>query len=84
LTTDLRVIVFPGGFNLPMWAAERQGFFEEQGVRVVLTPTPSSTFQMQGLAEGRFDIAMTGRAKRRFRRIPTCSPSWAATRVSCR
>jgi ABC-type nitrate/sulfonate/bicarbonate transport system substrate-binding protein len=59
LTTDLRVIVFPGGFNLPMWAAERQGFFEEQGVRVVLTPTPSSTFQMQGLAEGRFDIAMT-------------------------
>jgi ABC-type nitrate/sulfonate/bicarbonate transport system substrate-binding protein len=59
LTQDLRVIVFPGGFNLPIWAAERQGFFEEQGVRVVLTPTPSSTFQMQGLAEGRFDIAMT-------------------------
>ena len=59
MTQDLRIIVFPGGFNLPIWAAERQGFFEEQGVRVVLTPTPSSTFQMQGLAEGRFDIAMT-------------------------
>jgi len=59
LTQDLRVIVFPGGFNLPIWAAERQGFFEEHGVRVLLTPTPSSTFQMQGLAEGRFDIAMT-------------------------
>jgi ABC-type nitrate/sulfonate/bicarbonate transport system substrate-binding protein len=55
----LEVIVFPGGFNLPTWAAERQGFFEANGVRVVLTPTPSSTFQMQGLAEGRFDIAMT-------------------------
>ena len=55
----LSVIVFPGGFNLPIWAAERQGFFEANGVRVVLTPTPSSTFQMQGLAEGRFDIAMT-------------------------
>ena len=55
----LRVIVFPGGFNLPLWAAERQGFFEANGVRVVLTPTPSSTFQMQGLAAGRFDIAMT-------------------------
>jgi ABC-type nitrate/sulfonate/bicarbonate transport system substrate-binding protein len=26
---------------------------------VTLTATPSSTFQMQGLAEGRFDIAMT-------------------------
>ena len=59
MTQDLSLIVFPGGFNLPLWAAERQGFFEEQGVRVVLTPTPSSTFQMQGLAEGRFDIAMT-------------------------
>lgn len=55
----LRVIVFPGGFNLPLWAAERQGFFAANGVRVTLTPTPSSTFQMQGLAEGRFDIAMT-------------------------
>jgi ABC-type nitrate/sulfonate/bicarbonate transport system substrate-binding protein len=55
----LNVIVFPGGFNLPLWAAERQGFFEQNGLRVVLTPTPSSTFQMQGLAEGRFDIAMT-------------------------
>ncbi len=55
----LSVIVFPGGFNLPLWAAERQGFFQENGVRVSLTPTPNSTFQMQGLAEGRFDIAMT-------------------------
>jgi ABC-type nitrate/sulfonate/bicarbonate transport system substrate-binding protein len=55
----LSVIVFPGGFNLPLWAAERQGFFESNGVRVTLTPTPSSTFQMQGLAQGRFDIAMT-------------------------
>ncbi|MGQ0652828.1 MAG: ABC transporter substrate-binding protein [Betaproteobacteria bacterium] len=55
----LNVIVFPGGWNLPIWAAERQGFFESNGVRVVVTPTPSSTFQMQGFAEGRFDIAMT-------------------------
>jgi len=55
----LNVVVFPGGFNLPLWAAEQQGFFERNAIRVVLTPTPSSTFQMQGLAEGRFDIAMT-------------------------
>jgi ABC-type nitrate/sulfonate/bicarbonate transport system substrate-binding protein len=59
LIRDLSVIVFPGGFNLPMWAAQGRGFFEANGVRVVLTDTPSSTFQMQGLAEGRFDIAMT-------------------------
>jgi len=55
----LNVIVFPGGWNLPIWAAERQGFFEQNGLRVAVTPTPSSTFQMQGFAEGRFDIAMT-------------------------
>ncbi|MEA3193216.1 MAG: hypothetical protein QOD26_1549 [Betaproteobacteria bacterium] len=55
----MRVVVFPGGFNLPTWAAARQGFFEQNGVSVELTLTPSSTFQMQGLAEGRFDIAMT-------------------------
>ena len=55
----MRVVVFPGGFNLPAWAAERQGFFQQNGVSVELTLTPSSTFQMQGLAEGRFDIAMT-------------------------
>jgi ABC-type nitrate/sulfonate/bicarbonate transport system substrate-binding protein len=59
LTQDLALIVFPGGFNLPIWAAQRQGFLEENGVRVTLTDTPSSTFQMQGLADGRFDIAMT-------------------------
>jgi ABC-type nitrate/sulfonate/bicarbonate transport system substrate-binding protein len=55
----LNVIVFPGGWNLPIWAAERQGFFEQNGLRVTVTPTPSSTFQMQGFAEGRFEIAMT-------------------------
>ena len=55
----LNVIVFPGGWNLPIWAAERQGFFERNDLRVVVTPTPSSAFQMQGFAEGRFDIAMT-------------------------
>ena len=59
MTQDLSVIVFPGGFNLPLWAAQRQGFFEQNAVRVTLTDTPSSTFQIQGLAEGRFDIAMT-------------------------
>ena len=59
MTQDLALIVFPGGFNLPIWAAQRQGFLEENGVRVTLTDTPSSTFQMQGLAGGRFDIAMT-------------------------
>jgi ABC-type nitrate/sulfonate/bicarbonate transport system substrate-binding protein len=59
LTQSVSVVVFPGGFNLPLWAAQRRGYFEQNGVAVTLTDTPSSTFQIQGLAEGRFDIAMT-------------------------
>lgn len=59
MTRTLSLVVFPGGFNLPIWAAQALGFFEENGVAVTLTDTPSSTFQIQGLAEGRFDIAMT-------------------------
>jgi len=31
--TPISVIVFPGGWNLPIWAAERQGFFEQNGLR---------------------------------------------------
>ena len=30
----LRVISFDGGWNLPVWAAQRQGFFEANGVAV--------------------------------------------------
>jgi len=55
----LRVIVFPGGFNWPLWVAQDKGFFGREGLMVSLTPTPNSTFQMKGLIEGEFDIAMT-------------------------
>lgn len=55
----LEVIVFPGGFNWPIWAAEAQGYFTAEGLEVHVTPTPNSVFQMQGLAEGKFDIAFS-------------------------
>jgi ABC-type nitrate/sulfonate/bicarbonate transport system substrate-binding protein len=54
----LRVITFDGGWNLPLWAAQRQGFFEANGVSVQSTITPSSAFLVSGLLEGRFDIAL--------------------------
>ena len=56
----LRVIAFDGGWNLPIWAAQRQGFFAAHGVAVALSFTPNSVALITGLVEGRFDIAMAG------------------------
>jgi len=53
------VIVFPGGFNWPIWVAQEKGFFARNGIEVKLTPTPGSVFQLTNLIAGKFDIAMT-------------------------
>jgi ABC-type nitrate/sulfonate/bicarbonate transport system substrate-binding protein len=55
----ISVIVFPGGFNWPIWVAQAKGYFASNGIEVRLTPTPNSVFQLTGLIEGRFDIGMT-------------------------
>ena len=55
----LEVIVFPGGFNWPLWVAADKGFFAANGVEVRVTPTPNSVFQVQGLVAGKFDIAIS-------------------------
>lgn len=57
--TPLSVIAFPGGFNWPIWVAQDKGFFERERLAVTVTPTPNSTFQLKGLIQGDFDIAMT-------------------------
>ena len=56
--TPLRVITFEGGWNLATWAAQRQGFFESNGVSVQLTNTPNSVALVSGLYDGRYDIAL--------------------------
>ena len=55
----LEVIVFPGGFNWPLWVGQEKGFFAGNGLEVKITPTPNSVFQMQNLAAGKFDIAFS-------------------------
>ena len=55
----LEVIVFPGGFNWPIWAAQETGAFAREGLDVHLTPTPGSVFQLTGVIDGKFDIAVT-------------------------
>lgn len=56
--TLLRVIAFDGGWNLPVWAAQRQGFFEANGVAVQLSYTPSSVYLVKSLLDGGSDIAL--------------------------
>ena len=56
--TPLRVILFPGAQNLPMWAAEKQGFFRDEGLSVAVTPTPNSVFLVKSLLKGDHDIAL--------------------------
>ena len=56
----INLITFGGGFNLPAWVAERQGFFAKHGVSVRMTFTPSSTFLMSNLIDGKFDVGIFG------------------------
>jgi ABC-type nitrate/sulfonate/bicarbonate transport system substrate-binding protein len=58
--TPLRVIAFDGGWNLPVWAAQRQGFFEANGVTVQLSYTPTSVYLITSLLDGKFDLALAG------------------------
>lgn len=55
----VNLIVFPGGFNWPIWVAQEKGLFARHGIEPKITPTPGSAFQLTGLIEGKFDIAMT-------------------------
>lgn len=57
--TTIRAIVFPGGFNWPIFAAQDLGFFAGQGLDVSIVPTGDSKQQMAGLIDGEFEIAMT-------------------------
>ncbi len=56
---EVNVIVFPGGFNWPIWVAQEKGLFKQNNLDVKVTNTPNSTFQLSNLILGKFDIAMT-------------------------
>jgi ABC-type nitrate/sulfonate/bicarbonate transport system substrate-binding protein len=55
--TTLHVLAFDGGWNLPIWAGQRNGFFEAQGLRVELAYTPSSGFLVKSVLDGKSDLA---------------------------
>src|SRR5579862_4052098 len=51
----INAITFGGGYNIPAWIAQRQGFFTKHGIAVNLVYTPDSVYLMTSLIEGRFD-----------------------------
>jgi len=52
------VITFDGGWNVAIWAAQRQGYFEANGIAVQLSYTPNSAALITGMFDGRYQIAM--------------------------
>lgn len=55
----LKLIVFEGVQNMPIFAAEALGFFARHGVAVSVEFTPNSWTLRDGLAAGTYDIAHT-------------------------
>ena len=53
----LRVNVFRGSSNLPIYMAQEKGYFARRGVTLQMQFTPNSVEQRAGLAAGRFEIA---------------------------
>ena len=57
--SSLRVSVFPGGFNWPIFVGVEKGFFAREGIAVDVQATTGSVAQMTAFAAGKCDIAMT-------------------------
>lgn len=59
-TTTLRVNVFSGVQNLPIFAGQAKGIFKRHALEIDLQFTPNSPAQREGLAKGAFEIAHAG------------------------
>ena len=59
-TTDLTIMVFQGMQNLPLLAAQSQGFFAKRGLKVDVRIAPDSDELREGLAHGRYQIVHAG------------------------
>ena len=57
--TKLTIMAFVGIQNLPLFAAQSQGFFAKHGLAVDMKIAPSSEVLRQGLADGKWQIAHT-------------------------
>ena len=55
----IRMINFAGGFNLPIWMTQRQGFFADEKIEVKIDFTPGSTYQLTHLIAGTYEMGFT-------------------------
>lgn len=58
--TKLTIMVFQGMQNLPLLAAQQNGFFARRGLDVNIKIAPNSDELRNGLADGRFQIVHAG------------------------
>lgn len=56
----IKAIVFPGGFNWPLWTAQEQGFLQKYDLELQIEFTANSVQQLGGLIRGEWDIGLTG------------------------
>jgi ABC-type nitrate/sulfonate/bicarbonate transport system substrate-binding protein len=59
-TTNLKVMVFPGLANLPLFVAQAQGFFAKRGLAIEILNTPNSDVLRNGLAAGSHQLVVAG------------------------
>jgi ABC-type nitrate/sulfonate/bicarbonate transport system substrate-binding protein len=55
----VRLEIFPGGGNLPLWIGYELGWFEKAGLKVEFIRTPGSVQQLPNLIRGDTDLALT-------------------------
>lgn len=56
----IKVMVFPGLQNLPIFAAQAKGFFEKRNLAIELLPAPTSGELRDGLAQNKHQIVHGG------------------------
>jgi ABC-type nitrate/sulfonate/bicarbonate transport system substrate-binding protein len=57
--SPVRLTVFSGAFNWPIWAAQDCGIFARNGLAVSVSEIPGSVAQWTSLAEGSADVVIT-------------------------
>jgi ABC-type nitrate/sulfonate/bicarbonate transport system substrate-binding protein len=55
----VRLMVFSGPFNWPIWVAQERGIFAHNGLTVTVSETPGSVVQWTSLADGKVDVVIT-------------------------